>query len=443
MKATTSLVDALNDHHAVINLAGKCVIMNEFVDPQTGLKDINFSTIPDFKNRYSNRTIKVPTKGGGSEQKPLAQYWLEHLQRRQYEGLVFSPEGDIQGYFNLWRGFACQPVQGDWSLMKQHIFDIICQGDNDLFLWLITWFADLIQRPGGKRPGTAVVFRGAQGTGKGIVASNVGRLLGNHFLHLFSPNQLAGRFNSHLKDRLLVFLDEAFWTGNKAAEGSMKGIITEDWLPVELKGKDVITVKNLIRIIIASNSDWVIPAGIEERRFAFFDVAPDRINDRQYFKAIAYQMDNGGREAMMYDLMHWDISQVDLRTIPRTEGLLDQIVHSMNSFGKFWHEILRSGDLLHSDLKAGWPAVGVGVSTEKFFDNYRDFAKRQKDRVILTSSEMGRELNKLCPNIQKRRVKLEEAGYKDRSHRYFFPPLDECRKAFSSKVKIEIRWEQD
>ena len=46
------------------------------------------------------------------------------------------------------------------------------------------------------------------------------------------------RFNQHLKDALLVFVDEGFWAGDKTAEGILKGMVTEKYFMCEPKGKD-------------------------------------------------------------------------------------------------------------------------------------------------------------------------------------------------------------
>ena len=49
-----------------------------------------------------------------------------------------------------------------------------------------------------------------------------------------------------------------------------------------------------------------------------------------YFAALQKQMDHGGREAMLWDLMHRDISGVNLRKPPATAALWEQKVRSMS-----------------------------------------------------------------------------------------------------------------
>ena len=79
----------------------------------------------------------------------------------------------------------------------------------------------------------AIVLRGERGTGKGAFAQTIGKLLGQHFLHLTSPDVLTGRFNSILRDKVFVYADESFWAGDKMAEARLKTLITEDRIIVE------------------------------------------------------------------------------------------------------------------------------------------------------------------------------------------------------------------
>ena len=86
-------------------------------------------------------------------------------------------------------------------------------------------------------------------------------------------------------------------------------MITEDTIQIEMKGKDVITFRNHIRLLISSNHEWVVPAGNEERRFCVIDVGEARMQDRAYFGGVIDQMNNGGREALLHYLLEYDLYQ--------------------------------------------------------------------------------------------------------------------------------------
>jgi hypothetical protein len=305
--------------------------------------------------------------------------------------------------------------------------------------------ADAVQNPGGRRPGTAIAFRGEQGCGKSILVNNFGKIFGTHYMQLASSHQLTGRFNDHLKSAILVFADEAVWGGDKAAEGKIKALITEPTLFVEPKGINGFRVSNHIRLMLASNNDWVVPAGFKERRFLVVDVSSAKINDYEYFKAIEEQMANGGLENLLYYLLQVDLSKINLQKIPRTRALFDQIASSMTPFQKFWYDRLMDGELFslapHQGsgnyipniyaYPAGWPDE---VKTDDLFKEFSLFCQNQNIHYRKSKTEMGGELKKM--KISKPR---QSSG--DRKYFYVIPPLEVCRNEFEKLVGDTIQWD--
>ena len=282
-------------------------------------------------------------------------------------------------------------------------------------------------------------MRGRMGTGKGVFANAVGSLLGRHYIQIAQASQVTGRFNTHLKDAVLVFVDEGFWAGDRQAEGVIKNMVTEPFINIEPKGKDIIRVRNNVNLIIASNNNWVVPAGLEERRFYVMDIPDTHQQDHEYFRAIANELNNGGREAMLYDLLNMDISGVDLRKIERTEGLFDQILASMTTIQKWWFERLRQGALIESHHD--WFGI---VSVDDQYQSYITFSETMKDRYPKSPEQLGRELNNMCEGINRKRPRTTDSyGKSKREYVREFPDLDECRKQFEQLIKMGIDWDND
>jgi hypothetical protein len=146
-------------------------------------------------------------------------------------------------------------------------------------------------------------------------------------------------------------------------------------------------------------------------------------------------MEDGGREAMLHDLLHEDISNFDLRKFPRGEALFDQIVQSMPAVRKFWYEQLRDGRIssknnkLIPDIGIGWPAM---CSTAALHELYLDFASAIGDRYKLTDKIFGKHIKQLCPGIIRKKF--------NSSWHYFFPALLECRQQFEKLVNMKVDW---
>jgi len=322
-----------NAQYAVVNEGGKAWVMSWKYDPVLKRKHLERISFRSFEELYANQ------KDGNGES--IAQKWLEHPSRRQYlGGITFDPSGKAhEGYWNLWQGFAIEPAPGDWSKMEWHIKQVICAGDHDNYEYMIGWLARLVQHP--ELPAeVAIVMRGGKGVGKGVLGRWTCRLFGQHGLQIINPDHLVGRFNAHLRDCVVLFADEAFYAGDKRNQGILNGLITEPTLLIEAKRVDPIPVLSRLHILMASNSNWVIPASSDERRYLVLDVLGTRQGDRPYFAAIEQEMENGGLAAMLHDLLARDISAFQIRDVPQTAGLRAQKTLSLDSLESWWKAVL-------------------------------------------------------------------------------------------------------
>jgi hypothetical protein len=337
-------LDAINARYFVVRESGK-VLVGTF-ENEHGRSLLVLMSFADFRNLHMNQ--KVTVKG---KDVPLGKWWLEHPKRRQYDGLTFQPGNDqrvINGRLNLWRGWAFEPKRGDWSKLREHIKVVVCSGNDELFVYLINWLAYAVQHPD-QRAEAVVVMKGKRGAGKGTVGNTMKKLFGQHALQISSGQHLVGRFNGHLRDTVLLFADEAFWPGDKAGEGTLKRIVTEDTLMIESKYRDGVEVPNLLHIIMASNEDWVVPAGERERRYVVFEVNDLHLQDKPWFKAINEQLERGGYAAMLHDLLRRDLGKWHPRDLPACNDLTSQQALSLSPLDAWWVELLEIGTLWGCD----------------------------------------------------------------------------------------------
>lgn len=383
----------LNAKHAVIeDIGGKCRIISEIFEHSLKRHRISYQNFGDFLNRYCNHKIQVATdKNNNPIYKMLGKWWIENPLRRQYETIVFAPGRDVPNAYNLWQGFACEAIPGDCTLFLEHIKSNICAGNEDYYTYLMGWMARCVQVPDCQGE-VAIVLRGEMGTGKGIMARTLGSLFGRHFLQVSDPKHLVGSFNLHLRDCVLLFSDEAFWAGDKKHEAVLKSLITEDTLAIEGKGIDLVAGANYIHLIMASNSTWVVPAGAQERRFFVLDVSSDKMQNKSYFAAMRKQLENGGREALLHHLLNYDLTNYEVRDIPKTGALQDQKMFSYSSEESWWFEKLEEGRLLKDDNE--WKSE---VMKQALYDDYLLFLSRMGILRKYSPTIWGKFLGKVCP----------------------------------------------
>lgn len=344
--ALAALVVRFNEQYAVVAEAGKVWVFRWGFDPALKRKVLERIKVSDFRLMFENVELTVfaenpKTKAALTTTKSVAQWWLKHKRRRQYlGGVTFDPTDQAPpGYWNLWGGFAVEPRRGDWSLLRSHIENVLCSGKPKRANYVLDWMARSVQVPNTAGE-VALVFRGTEGSGKGTLGRWFVALFGQHGMQINNPTQLVGRFNEHLRDLLALFADEAFYAGDKHHEGVLKGLVTEPFLTIEGKGLRIVVVPNMLHVILASNLQWVVPAGRDARRFAVFDVPDSKVGDLAYFAEIDKQMREGGLAAMLYDLLERDISNFEVRKNPQTKELAVQKLLSLDSLDKWWLAVL-------------------------------------------------------------------------------------------------------
>lgn len=314
-----------NQRYTVIrNFGGKCYVIEELFDPVLHRHQLSKITPPQLREMWCNRLVQVGQKSDGTPlYKPAGKWWLEHPLRNEFESITFAPGQEVAGAFNLWRGFGVAPREGECDLFLAHLRDNICGGNDIHYRYLLGWMARAVQKP--DRPGeVAVVMRGDRGTGKSVFANAFGKLFGRHFHKVLDAKHLVGAFNSHLRDCVVLFADEAFYAGDRKHEGVLKGLVTEPIIQYEAKGVDAEQGPNFIHLIMASNSDWVVPAGPHERRFFVLEVSDAHRQDKAYFRAMHEQLDDGGYEALLAMLLAYDLHGFEVRDVPKTRLLQTQ-----------------------------------------------------------------------------------------------------------------------
>ena len=169
--------------------------------------------------------------------------------------------------YPLWRGWTVKPSAGDWSLLRQHINEVICSDNDQNFRYLIRWIAFMFQFPW-IPPGVSVVARSEyQGVGKGIVTDEFNLLYGRHAVEVSKPDELVGRFNDGLEGSIFLHANEAMFAGNPKQVGPLYAIITDRLLRIEPKGLPAYSVPNMIHAWLSTNEKWAVPAKAHGRRF--------------------------------------------------------------------------------------------------------------------------------------------------------------------------------
>lgn len=429
-------LDQINSEYAVIIHGSQVLIMRHWLG-EDGQSKLTFFKERDFKSLQKNNIVYIEDDEGKVKKVFVADQWMEWKGRQQYEEVYFEPGGpEYKRRYNLWRGFAVQPsAKGKCDKFLDHLYKNVCQRNDEYFDWVFSWFADLFQKPT-RKLGTSLVLRGPMGIGKGFLARTIGHLLGKHYMTITQGSQLTGKFNSHMADKLLMFIDESWWSDDRYGAGVLRALITEREVTIEMKGKDAVNIQNYTRFMIAANEKWVVPvSGADERRFSILDVGADEQQNKAYFSAIQSELDNGGYEALLHEFLTHEYDESLPGRILDTEALAENKLLSMSTEVAWWHECLLQEKIGDFILSSG---MENDIECGEFYGAYLKWCEQMKRKPV-TSHVLSRSLSDIIVNFNKtRKLSLKTSHM---ANFYQLQSLDMMRYHFEKAMGIKESWD--
>ena len=245
---------------------------------------------------------------------PFVKKWLTDPEMKEYNKVDFFPKQDAPaGCYNLWKGFAMEPVAGNHEPF-QRVLWYISGKDKKVFDYVENWLALIIQKPWMKTL-VALIFYGEEGVGKDTFWDAIGVILGReHFYNTKDPeNNVFAKFNSAVARKILIKFEEANFQTNKENADKLKSIITCKEDNIEKKGKDVITLNSYTNVVMTTNRDIPVVLSETDRRYVLIQSSSDVRNNAEFWYPLVNHEDGLLRNpavlsAYHHYLLHKDIS---------------------------------------------------------------------------------------------------------------------------------------
>jgi hypothetical protein len=218
------------------------------------------------------------------------------------------------------------------------------------------------------------------------------------------------------------------WGGNKKDLGTIKAMITEQKCMIEGKGKDRITMKNFKHLIISSNEDWPVHIDRDDRRFFVLSVSEKHKEDHAYFAAMIQQLEQGGYEALLYDLLHEDLTGFNPRHFPHSVTAFHIKMRSADSVHRYVYAALNDGMFDLDQLEGYWEEVIVRKNLYKLYTNWC----LENGETIVRNNIFGATLKKIIPELEDCRPVIQGK----RQYAYRFPSLIKARNVFCTNFKV-------
>jgi len=451
-----------NDKYGLLMIEGQACVVYRERNQGVGQCETKYAKPAAIKQFCANQKIPFvikPVRGAPYiKWEPIFDDWMNRPDRRTYTQPVFKPVCGLLATeampnhtsdYNTFIGAQFEPVKGDCNLILSHIKNVWCSNNDIYYQYVINWFARMIQQPN-TQGRTVIVLRSGEGGGKNIILDLFDDYYGSHSSLCSKPEALTG-FNAHLATSVFVFLNESLWGGDKKNIGSFKTLVTDSKLTVEQKFIPEFKAKNNTHILVATNNDWAVPVGLDDRRFFMLDLDTLSKDQRgsKYFKALASCIDDGGREAFIYHLMNeinltdFDVSQMPVNN---SESKLDHKMRGADNVTSWWLDVLIEGGFYFTaDLKDGqgkidhfheWPVNSECAIISKLA--YESYLKNTRAHQ-LAHNVVSRKIAKLL-DVEK--IPTKRRSHDPRLRQYILPPLSKARIEFEKQVKQSIDWDE-
>ena len=424
------------------NLGGK-VLFVEQMGMETIIRDkknlldfledggLNFSY--RLETEEGTKIVEYPKEKG--DIKNSCRLWLASPLKASCQSITFYPDENkiFENTYNLFKGLPItqehaenSDLDTDIEPLKNHIFNIWCKKNKIVFDYTVKLLAFYLQNKHIKS-GVALVISGDKGTGKSCIIEKFLEIFGDYGKIISKLESILGNFNSVLKDVLMVYVNEATFTGNKEETNKLRNLITSPEVLVNEKYMPQYTMKNYTNFIIDGNSESLVSNHGQERRYLILETdnewrGVETIDKKKYFDPIV----NVSPLAFAKWLFSIDISDFNIRAIPETDNVLKARINSFEGCEEFFYNLIDEN-------------VHKGFDTKTTMqDLYFDYTEYSKGKYTFTQNKFSRELTRLMAI----KTKTRNMSNGERQWVVIFDSVSNCKIHFEN-IFGKISWSEN
>lgn len=301
----------------------------------------------------------------------LLDEWLKckPVRPRRVGGVRFAPPGlklapTRSPFLNTFTGLAIPRAKAKkegrakGAVAKawvKRVREIICQGDEELFDWLIKAFAYKVQNPGARWDCIPVFYSREEGTGKDRLIDELGWILGQHFMgRPSSADDVFGQFNADAWSEKFVTVLNEDSQGAAKHMAKLYNMTTSRDMTVNAKYGKKGQVAMTSDLVVLTNHEHAINVRDDSsRRFVFFHVSDEWVRDpkakKAYFRTMCPnpEADKHGVAQMVHVARYLYEVKLDGWTpsanIPKPKAFAEQRQASLDVWGRWWVDTVRDG----------------------------------------------------------------------------------------------------
>lgn len=309
--------------------------------------------------------------------------WIADETRLEYLKMDFLPGMPTpEGVYNMFRGFAVPPVQGDFSVFHE-VLRLIANGNDKVFEYIEKWVASMLQKPY-QKSGICIIVKGKKGVGKDTYFDGVGRIIGGKHFHTTAKPEIDifGRFNSQLSQLLFLKFEEANFETNRDNEDMLKKLITSEFESIEHKGHDPIKTRSCVNMVMTTNKHIPIPMTDDERRFMMVEASDEKRGDDEFWRRVQVEI----RKPEVMAAYHHYLMNLDISNFSPTGDLVKTA---------YYHDVLQTFSPYHARFFQRLLEEAGEDRTEPFFWTARNLFNGMRQSGLkhdITEQRFGRDM---------------------------------------------------
>lgn len=373
----------------------------------------------------------------------LNEYFDHAIKTRKiktYSGVEFEPflgednKPELYDKFNMFTGFFFEnykienenKIEFEGSPFYNHIRDQMCRGNEGEFNHLLDFIADIIQRPANVR-GNGHLFISEQGTGKGLLAFFIQKLIGSQYCITYDNiKNYFKSFNMEQANKLFKVIEEVSDKGEAFSKADvLKADLTKMRDRIEPKGIDAYTINHYGRYFFFTNNDQALYIENSDRRYTIHKIKSDYANNKKYFDPMWKDVRDNEYCKVAFDFFATrEYNELDVMEAYVNEIKTKQKVMNLSIVGKCIFEMIEDDFKGVDRYKNGY------ISITSFKDLFKGWCK--DNGLNFKSTTLKTQLTKL--GIEQERIYIKE-GEKNKLVRAYNFNSEHLQDIFKKHLK--------
>lgn len=341
--------------------------------------------------------------------------WLDDKNKRSYKQIDFIPNEIVSDEtYNTFQGFNCAKEykyeeKPEVIELFTELVNVLTDHEANSSKYLISYIADMFQNTD-RNPEVAILFKSKQGYGKDTLIDLVMAMMGDSYIARTDKiEDMLGKFNSRIKNKIILQLNELEGKDGWEYRDKLKGIISSKTVSIKEEHMKPYDQAFFSRIFIMSNRVNPIEVAQDDRRFCVFK-AHYKKPSREFFNKIHQIPKCKDSLYTLYNyLMNYPIeikSWCDER--PMTTAYKNMKENNINPLYQYIKEIIvdeKIDDYMEKEDGAYLRQKKTGdllISCDEFLQTYRNYLDVNDIMYKTNAKDLKKYLNEI--DIQRERV---------------------------------------